>query len=290
MRSKMNKINELIKQVQAADTIIVGGGSGMSNADGMDFWYTASPLFMKYIKPFYDKYHFEGIFKGYYTRFKTSEERWAFLLYAYKLIFEEPAQKPTYEYLKTILGNKPIHFVTTNQDGLFKKYFNENDVSEIQGSWYYMQSSNTETDKNLYYAPDIVNELLPKIKDKRLDKKFFPKSPVDDSELIPWVRRPEFLEDKRYFDEYQKLNNFLAQHKGEKILFLEMGVGRMTPMFIQEPFWEMTQYMKDAFYININPKDALTNPAIKDRSLLIGDDINEVLKEAATKIKEENND
>ena len=48
--------------------------------------------------------------------------------------------------------------------------------------------------------------------------------------------------------------------------------------------------MKDAFYININPKDALTNPAIKDRSLLIGDDINEVLKEAATKIKEENND
>lgn len=286
----MNKINELIKQVQAADTIIVGGGSGMSNAAGMDFWYTASPLFMKYIKPFYDKYHFEGIFKGYYTRFKTPEERWAFLLYAYKLIFEEPAQKPTYEYLKTILGNKPIHFVTTNQDGLFKKYFNENDVSEIQGSWYYMQSSNTETDKNLYYAPDIVNELLPKIKDNRLDKKFFPKSPVDDSELIPWVRRPEFLEDKRYFDEYQKLNNFLAQHKGEKILFLEMGVGRMTPMFIQEPFWEMTQYMKDAFYININPKDALTNPAIKDRSLLIGDDINEVLKEAATKIKEENND
>lgn len=286
----MNKINELIKQVQAADAIIVGGGSGMSNAAGMDFWYTASPLFMKYIKPFYDKYHFEGIFKGYYTRFKTPEERWAFLLYAYKLIFEEPAQKPTYEYLKTILGNKPIHFVTTNQDGLFKKYFNENDVSEIQGSWYYMQSSNTETDKNLYYAPDIVNELLPKIKDKRLDKKFFPKSPVDDSELIPWVRRPEFLEDKRYFDEYQKLNNFLTQHKGEKILFLEMGVGRMTPMFIQEPFWEMTQYMKDAFYININPKDALTNPAIKDRSLLIGDDINEVLKEAATKIKEENND
>lgn len=286
----MNKINELIKQVQAADAIIVGGGSGMSNAAGMDFWYTASPLFMKYMKPFYEKYHFEGIFKGYYTRFESPEEKWAFLLYAYKLIFEEPAQKPTYEYLKTIIDNKPSHFVTTNQDGLFKKYFDENDVSEIQGSWYYMQSSNTKTDKNLYYAPNIVNELLPKIKDHRLDKKFFPKSPVDDSELIAWVRGPEFLEDKRYFDEYQKLNNFLAQHKGEKILFLEMGVGRMTPMFIQEPFWEMTQYMKDAFYININPKDALTNPAIKDRSLLIGDDINKVLKEAATKIKEENND
>lgn len=36
----------------------------------------------------------------------------------------------------------------------------------------------------------------------------------------------------------------------------------MTPMFIQVPFWAMTQYMKNSFYININPKDATTNPAI----------------------------
>ncbi|MDH5100757.1 hypothetical protein OQI87_06430 [Lactobacillus kefiranofaciens] len=78
----------------------------------------------------------------------------------------------------------------------------------------------------------------------------------------------------------------MAKHKGEKILFLEMGVDRMTPMFIQEPFWEMTQYMRDAFYININPKDAITNPVIREKSLLIGDDINEVLKEASEKIKE----
>lgn len=70
------------------------------------------------------------------------------------------------------------------------------------------------------------------------------------------------------------------------IQLLEMGVGRMTPMFIQEPFWEMTQYMRDAFYININPKDAITNPVIREKSLLIGDDINEVLKEASEKIKE----
>ena len=69
-----------------------------------------------------------------------------------------------------------------------------------------------------------------------------------------------------------------------------MGVGRMTPMFIQEPFWEMTHYLKNSFYININPKDAVTSPIIQDRSLLIKDDINEVLKEAVNKIKGEIND
>lgn len=93
------------------------------------------------------------------------------------------------------------------------------------------------------------------------------------------------MEDKRYYDEYQKFNDFIGKHKNERVLFIEMGVGRMTPMFIQEPFWEMTSYLKNSFYININPKDAITNPMIKDKSLLIGDDINEVLKEASEKIQ-----
>lgn len=67
----MNKINQLIKQVKEADAIVVGGGSGMSNAAGMDFWYSASPLFLKHMKYYYDKYHFQGIFKRYYTQFDS---------------------------------------------------------------------------------------------------------------------------------------------------------------------------------------------------------------------------
>lgn len=280
----MDKIDILLEKVQQADAIIVGGGSGMSNAAGMNFWYEASPLFMKYMKPYYEKYHFDGIFKGYYTRFDSQEERWAYLITMFKLIFTVPPQKPTYQYLKKVVGDKPTHFVTTNQDGLFKKYFGEQAVSEIQGSWFFLQSGDPETDKHLYPAQPIVKKLLPKIHDYRLASQYFPKSKVDGAGLIPWVRGPKFLEDKRYHDEYQKLNHFLGQHRGEKILFLEMGVGRMTPMFIQEPFWEMTQYMPQSFYININPKDALTNPVIKERSLLIGDDINEVLKQASQRL------
>ena len=103
----MNKIDELLKQVKLADAIVVGGGSGMSNAAGMKFWYEASPLFLKHLQYYYDKYHFEGIFKGFYTRFDSQEERWAFLIQMLDLIFSEPAQKPTYEYLKKIIGDKP---------------------------------------------------------------------------------------------------------------------------------------------------------------------------------------
>ena len=277
----MDKAIELVNQIKNADAIVVGGGSGMSNAAGMDFWYEASPLFLKEMSYFHEKYHFEGVFNGFYTHFDSEEEHWAFILKSLKLIFSIPPQKPTYEYLKTLLSDKPSHIITTNQDMIFKRKFSEESVSEIQGSWAFFQSSNPQTDKQLYPTTSFLDKLLPQIKDNRLPKDLIPKSQVDGAELIPWVRGPEFLEDKRYFDEYQKTNKFIGQHRNEKILFLEMGVGRMTPMFIQEPFWEMTNYLPQSFYININPKDALTSPEIANRSLLIDEDINEALKRAA---------
>jgi len=119
----MNKIDELVNHVKKADAIIVGAGSGMSNAAGMDFWYSASPLFIKHMKYFYDKYHFEGIFNGFYTQFNSKEEHRAFMLESLKMILKISPQKLTYEYLKQLIGDKPVHFVTTNQDTLFKKFF-----------------------------------------------------------------------------------------------------------------------------------------------------------------------
>ncbi|GEO73710.1 hypothetical protein FD30_GL001441 [Levilactobacillus namurensis DSM 19117] len=69
------RVKEFVQHVNEADAILVGGGSGLSNAAGMDFWYEASPLFMKHMKYFYDKYHFEGIFNGFYTHFDSPEKR-----------------------------------------------------------------------------------------------------------------------------------------------------------------------------------------------------------------------
>lgn len=281
----MNKIDNVAKHIQEADAIIIGAGSGMSNAAGMDFWYEASPLFMKYMKDFYEKYHFEGIFKGFYNRFDSQEERWVYLLKMLKMVSTIPPQNDVYDYVKTIVKDKPFHIITTNQDMLFKKFFPDERVSEIQGSWGFFQSKNTDTDKHLYPIQSYLDELIPKIENNRLAKEFMPKSEVDGSPLIPWVRGPEFLEDQKYYEEYDKANRFLGKYRNKKILFIEIGVGRMTPMFIQQPFWEMTNYLPNSFYINFNPKDALTNPAIADRSLLIQSDTEEALKQIAQQIQ-----
>ncbi|ANJ15448.1 MULTISPECIES: SIR2 family NAD-dependent protein deacylase [Lactiplantibacillus] len=286
----MNRLENVVARINDADAILIGAGSGMSNAAGMDFWYEASPLFMKYMSDFYQKYHFEGIFKGFYNRFESQEERWAYLLKMLKMVSTIPPQNRVYDYLKTIIDNKPYHIITSNQDMLFKKFFPEEHVSEIQGSWGFFQSKNTLTDKNLYPIDGYLDELIPKIVDNRLPTELIPKSEVDGTPLIPWVRGPEFLEDKKYYEEYEKANQFLGKYQLKKILFIEIGVGRMTPMFIQEPFWEMTNYMPQSFYINFNPRDVLTNPAIKDRSLLINSDTARALQNISELIKGGQND
>ena len=126
----MNKIDNVAKHIQEAEAIIIGSGSGMSNAAGMDFWYEASPLFMKYMKDFYEKYHFEGIFKGFYNRFNSQEERWAYLLKMLKMVSTIPPQNDVYDYVKTIVKNKPFHIITTNQDMLFKKFSQTNALAK----------------------------------------------------------------------------------------------------------------------------------------------------------------
>lgn len=288
----MNTVEQLVEHIKAADSIIVGGGSGMSNAAGMNFWYEDSPTFRDNFGDVLDSYPTaRGLFNMSYMKYESNNIHWAIMMRMLDFIYTEPVSLPTYDYLKTLIADKDYHIITTNQDGIFNRYFPSQRISPIQGDWRYLQSTETETDKKLYDAKPYVNQAVTYMRDNNsllfLPDEFIPTSPANGAEMQSWVRSPEFLEDQKYYEEYHKATQFLNQHRHDKIVFLELGVGRMTPMFIQEPFWELTHYLPNSFYININPKDALTNPEIRDRSLLIKDDINDVLKQAAMMIKGE---
>lgn len=68
-------------------------------------------------------------------------------------------------------------------------------------------------------------------------------------------------------------------HKNKKILFLELGVGRLTPMFIQEPFWNMTFRFPHARYIAINDKYGYLPKQLEDKGMVIVEDIARVLRD-----------
>lgn len=277
-------INTLLEKIEEADAIVIGGASGMSAAAGYN-WYKDDANFRKYFDAFANEYGIDSIFGGFYHRFLTEEERWGYLATLINFVADVPVGQP-YKDLRNLLKNKNYYILTTNQDTQFSQVFPEEKVSAIQGNWTYLQCSSPCHDQVYPYA-EQAKELTSHIEGTKIPTDMVPTCPKCDGPMELWVRSFVFLEGEKYKEEHKKYREFLLENQNKKVLFLELGVGRMTPMFIQEPFWNMTYGWPDAHYITINPVDALLPKEIKDKGTAIHEDIAKVLKDALLK-KEKN--
>lgn len=280
-----NLIKCLVNKVNEADAILVGAAAGMSASCGYHYYYENDAYFHKYFDDFHSKYGFTGLFNGYYYPFPSSEARWAFLARAGVLQYETKAGQPYIDLMQLIAG-KPFHILTTNQDFLFTQIVDDEKLSQIQGDFRYYQCRRRCHDK-LYTNKEIVYKMNTAI-DQNLEipREMIPRCPHCGSEMEPWVRGYDFLEGERYHYEYQKCQRFIDKYKDKKLLFLELGVGRMTPMFIKEPFWNLTYSLPDAYYITVNPRDAVVPLQLKQKGLAIKADIADVLSQSISYIKE----
>ena len=118
-----------------------------------------------------------------------------------------------------------------------------------------------------------------------IPEELIPRYPVCGEEAFPWVRGyGNFLQGRKYDEQYQKISKYIMNNKEKKILFLELGVGRMTPMFIQEPFWNLTLNLPDAYYIAVNAQYDFLPKDIEEKGMVMKGDIAKVLKDAAERV------
>ena len=66
-----------------------------------------------------------------------------------------------------------------------------------------------------------------------------------------------FVEDEGWHRAAERYSEFLRRHEGQRILFLELGVGYNTPVIIKYPFWRMTAKNPNAFYACTNQNQAV---------------------------------
>ena len=288
LESSYTEQQTLLKQhIESSDAIVVGAASGMSAAAGFRHYYEHDADFVENLGTFEKKYGYRNSFDGFYYHYRTSEERWAYLAKNLCMILDAPTGQPYYD-LRNILNGKNYYILTTNQDTQFTRVFPEDKISAVQGDWRYFQCSRRCHDE-LYDSVDTLHRLKDAITpDLTVPTSMIPRCPKCGAELEPWVRGWTFLEGQKYREEYEKLNTFLNANKDKKILFLELGVGRMTPMFIQEPFWNLTYSLPQAFYITVNPKDALLPKQLKNKGLAIREDIAKVMADLRKQMNGEN--
>ena len=249
------QIQRLVKEIEEAECVLVGGASGLSAAGGGDFYYEDNASYRKYFGKYAEKYHFNGAFDGMMRPWDSREEFWGYLATFLHTTQTAEVREP-YRDLDSLLEGKDFFVLTTNQDTQFVKLYPEEKVAEIQGDHRFFQCSKCCTD-DTWDAVKPVEEMIRAMGEGT-------SVPI---ELIP--RCP-----------HCGAEAFLEKYHGKKLVILELGIGWRNQL-IKAPLMRLTAREPQAVYVTVNLGEIFIPDEIRDKSYGLDGDLAEILHELA---------
>lgn len=265
------QIKNLQTTLSEADTVVIGAGAGLSTSAG--FVYTGE-RFEKYFSDFAAKYGIKDMYSGGFYPFATLVEHWAYWSRYIYINRYMDAPKPVYDDLLKLVQDKDYFVITTNVDHCFQKAgFDKKRLFYTQGDYGLFQCSEPccqETFEN----ETVIQEMVERQEDMEIPSELLPVCPHCGKPLTMNLRSDnKFVEDEGWHRAAERYENFLRTREGQKILFLELGVGFNTPVIIKYPFWQMTAKNPNATYACINQGQAMCPQEIEQRSICLDADI-----------------
>ena len=288
------QVRKLKENIQNAEAIVLGAGSGLSTAAGLTY---SGERFKKYFFDFAKKYPIQDIYSGGFFPFESPEEFWAW--WSRHIYFNRYIDAPSdvYGNLKKIVEGKDYFVLTTNVDHQFQRAgFAKERLFYTQGDYGLFQSSRPTVAKT-YDNQEIVEKMLEAQgfvrddegifqlpEDKKLKMsiptELIPICPDDGLPMAMNLRVDEnFVEDAGWKMAAKRYQNFLHSHKGKHVLYWELGVGMNTPVIIKFPFWQYTEENPNAYYACLNLGEAGCSKEISERSICLNADIGQVLRD-----------
>ena len=269
-------IDTLRQVLSHADAVVIGAGAGLSTSAG--FTYDRE-RFREYFSDFASKYGFTDMYSGGFYPYPTMEEYWAYWSRYIYINRYMDAPKPVYNDLLKLVQDKDYFVITTNVDHCFQKAgFDKKRLFYTQGDYGLFQCSEPccqETFDN----EAVIREMVKRQEDMKIPTELLPTCPHCGKPLTMNLRSDDtFVENKGWHRAAERYENFLRTRAGQKILFLELGVGYNTPVIIKYPFWQMTAENPNATYICINQGQAVCPQEIERQSDCINADIGQVLQ------------
>lgn len=279
-----NNSERLQNEIETADAIIIGAGSGLSTSAGFTY---SGERFDMYFHDFIEKYGFRDMYSGGFYPFENLAEHWA---YWSRYIFINrymDIPKPVYETLFNLVKDKDYFVLTTNVDHCFQKSgFAKDRLFYTQGDYGLFQCSEPCHDKT-YDNEEVIREMVKAqgfvMKDNELCTpegiKLKMEIPPDLIPYCPHCHKPmsmnlradeTFVEDEGWHRAANWYVQFLQRYEGKHILFLELGVGGNTPGIIKYPFWRMTMQNKKAVYVSTKVKHLCQKTLQRNPYVLMG--------------------
>ena len=275
-KSCSEQIEQLKTALRDCDAVVVGAGAGLSTSAG--FVYTGE-RFEKNFSDFAAKYGFQDMYSGGFYPFATPEEHWAYWSRYIYINRYMDAPKPIYDDLLKRVADKDYFVITTNVDHCFQKAgFEKKRLFYTQGDYGLFQCSEPccqETFDN----EAVVREMVARQENMKIPSELLPVCPHCGKPMTMNLRSDDaFVEDESWHRAAERYTDFLRTRKGQKILFLELGVGYNTPVIIKYPFWQMTAKNPNATYACINQEQAFAPEEIASRAIVVNDDIGKILR------------
>lgn len=258
-----------------ADALVIGAGAGLSTSAG--FTYDGE-RFRKYFADFEAKYGFHDMYSGGFYPYATPEEHWAYWSRYILINRYTDAPKPVYENLLRLVKDKDYFVITTNVDHCLQKAgFDKKRLFYTQGDYGLFQCSEPCC-RETWDNEAVIRQMVAEQKDMKIPSALVPRCPHCGKPLTMNLRADgSFVEDEGWHEAAGRYANFLRTREGQKILFLELGVGYNTPVIIKYPFWQMTAKNPRATYACINRGEAFCPAEIADRAVCIDGDIGDIL-------------
>jgi len=273
----LQKIERLKAEIQGADAILIGAGSGLSTSSGLTY---GGERFLKYFSDFHEKYGITDMYSGGFYPFPSLEEYWAWWSrHIYFNRYDVTPGKPYADLLELVRGRN--YFVlTTNVDHQFQLAgFDKARIFYTQGDYGLWQCSEP-CHQVTYDNEAAVRRMIAEQADMRVPSELIPYCPKCGKPMTMNLRCDDrFVQDKGWYAAARRYEEFLRRLRNGRILFLELGVGSNTPGIIKVPFLRMTAQNSKSTYACVNLGEAITMRGLEAQSILLDADIGAVLSD-----------
>ena len=279
------KIERLKAEIQGADAILIGAGSGLSTSAGLTY---GGERFLKYFSDFHEKYGITDMYSGGFYPFSSLEEYWAWWSrHIYYNRYDVAPGKPYMDLLE-LVRDRNYFVLTTTVDHQFQLAgFDKARLFYTQGDYGLWQCSEP-CHQATYDNEDIVRRMIAEQAEMRVPSELLPHCPKCGKPMTMNLRCDDsFVQDAGWYAAARRYEDFLHRYGNGRILFLELGVGGNTPGIIKVPFLRMTARFPSASFVCINLGEAVTMRGLEAQSIVLDADIGIVLSELGSTVTQQ---
>lgn len=271
----MEETKRLRDELEQAETILIGAGSGLSASAGFTY---SGERFQEHFGDFAEKYGIRDMYSGGFYPFSSLEEYWAWWSRQIYLNRYVDAPRPVYQELLNLVKEKDYFVLTTNVDHCFQKAgFDKKRLFYTQGDYGLWQCSKP-CHQETYDNREAVLEMVKEQKGMRIPTELIPRCPKCGSPMTMNLRCDDtFVEDEGWHQASERYSQFLRRHQNTRMLLLDLGTGMNTPGIVKYSFWRMTHDWPDATYACLNYGEAYAPDEIKRKSICVNGDIGDIL-------------